>query len=440
MLVLTAGHQQIHPADGGALDRDDHIARTEAARIRRRHLDQRGVVLDRIERLLAELGDDNAMAGGELVHATSVPLPRYRARVPVYDQVLGSYLDLEGVAVGMRAAAQQIYAEAISNDDDLSAQDRMDRVEKLAEVPGLKLALACEGEELDRYLVIANAGEVRVVGLVDSRVPDHVEEPTSAIQPQVAVAGDLDAVIARLQKGGALDPIYDLGNGAIQLPYRWHTRDGLLRALADLGSQLAAPPFRVEVDERRFELFTEGRRLRCEPLFLVAPDDGPGFGAAFFEVAHLAPPSPADQIEVELRARPMATLGTPPMRDPSRPFTTGTVDQRRASIAAATAAKTRDFARLIAALQDPANSEPRFDQVRRDLYRYLATHDTREIAGLFLWALQEESESAIETVTYLAWRQSALLAALPDLAEAADARGDRRTAVRMRAALDEAHG
>ncbi|CAN5887775.1 hypothetical protein BH11MYX3_BH11MYX3_40630 [soil metagenome] len=360
--------------------------------------------------------------------------------MPVYDQVLGSYMDLEGVPMDLRAGAKQIYDEAISNDDDLSAQDRMDRVSRLADVQGLKLALACEGEELDRYLVIASDGGVRVVGLVDSRSPSELEEPSSAIQPQVAVSGNLDAVVERLQKGGALDPIYDLGNGAIQLPYRWRSRDGLLRALADVGTQLVPPPFRVEIDERRFELFADGRTLRCEPLYLVAPDEGPGFGAAFFDVAKLSPPSPADQIAIEIRARPMATLGTPPLRDPSRPFTTGTVDQRRASIAAATTAKTHDFGRLIAALQDPANAEPRCDQVRRDLYRYLAGHNTREIAGLFLWALQEESESVSETVTYLAWRQSALRAVLPDLAEAADERGDRRTAVRMRAALDEAHG
>ena len=44
----------------------------------------------------------------------------------------------------------------------------------------------------------------------------------------------------------------------------------------------------------------------------------------------------------------------------------------------------------------------------------------------------------IETVTQLAHRQTALLAALPDLAEAAEARGDRRIALRLRAALDEA--
>lgn len=140
-----------------------------------------------------------------------------------------------------------------------------------------------------------------------------------------------------------------------------------------------------------------------------------------------------------LRTRPpVQTMAMPPIRDAGRPYTTGTADQRRQSIAAAVAAKTKDWTRLIAALQDPANADPRYDQVRRDLYRYLAAHDSREIAGLFLWALQEESESMIETITLLAWRQSALLAALPDLVAAAEARDDQRLASRMRAALDEA--
>jgi hypothetical protein len=196
--------------------------------------------------------------------------------------------------------------------------------------------------------------------------------------------------------------------------------------------------FVVEIDDRRFEISIENGRLRILPLALFAPEGGPGYGEAFFELARMPLPSSAERTELVLRHRVKETIAAPPIRDPGRPYTTGTLEQRRASIAAATASKTKDLARLIAALQDPANADSRYDQVRRDLYRYLGAHDTREVAGLFLWALQEETESVIETVTQLAHRQSALLAALPDLAEAAETRGDRRTAGRMRAALDEA--
>lgn len=360
--------------------------------------------------------------------------------MPVYDRVLGSHLDLEGVDPAAHGELKRRFFAAIANDAELSVQDRLDRLNELAGVAGVCLAVACEGEELDRYLVIGNDGSVRIVVLRDSRAPDELEPARGAIRPEIAVIGDAHAIVHRLEQAGALDPIYDLGNGAIALPFRWQSREELIRALVEVAPQLAtSAPFLVEIDDRRFEITAAHGRLRCEPLYLVAPQDGPGFGEAFCELARMPLPSPADRVELVLRNRPsVATMASPPIRDPGRPYTTGTADQRRASIAAAIAAKTKDWARLVAALQDPANADPGYDQVRRDLYRYLAAHDTREIAGLFLWALQEESESMIETITLLAWRQSALLAALPDLVDAAEARGDERTAVRMRAALDEA--
>ncbi|MBA3461761.1 MAG: hypothetical protein H0T46_17485 [Deltaproteobacteria bacterium] len=360
--------------------------------------------------------------------------------MPVYDRVLGSHLDLEGVAPAAHDEIQRRFFAAIANDADVSVQDRLDRFTELARVSGVRLAVACEGEELDRYLVIGNDGSVRIVVLRDSRAADQLEPARGSIHPEVAVVGDANAIVHRLEQAGALDPIYDLGNGAITLPFRWQSREELIRALVEVAPLLAtSAPFLVEIDDRRFEISVAHGRLCCEPLHLVAPEDGAGFGEAFCELARMPLPSPADRVELVLRTRPpVSTMAMPPMRDPGRPYTTGTADQRRQSIAAAVAAKTKDLARLIAALQDPANADPRYDQVRRDLYRYLAAHDTREIAGLFLWALQEESEPMIETITLLAWRQSALLAALPDLAEAAEARDDQRLASRMRAALDEA--
>jgi hypothetical protein len=364
------------------------------------------------------------------------------ARVPVCDQVLGSHLDLDGVAEGSRAGARRLFAATTTNDTDLSAQDRIELVEEMVRIAGIKLALACEDDDLARYLVIANDGDVRTVALVDSRAGDRLDPPVGSIRPQAMVRGDVDPVIRRLQEAGAIDPIYDLGDGAIELPHLWSGKSELVSALVELVPMFAAlPAFVVGVGGKRYEVapHTEGY-LEWSPLYLFAPDAGPGYGEAFFDLARLALPQPRDRERVATKARAAATIAAPPMRDPSRPYTTGTVEQRRASIAAAIAAKTRDFGRLITALQDPANADTRHDQVRRDLYRYLANHDTREIAGLFLWALQEESDGLIETVTQLAWRQSRLLAALPDLFESAEARGDRRTAFRMRAALDEAGG
>jgi hypothetical protein len=340
--------------------------------------------------------------------------------VPVSDRVLGSHLDLEGVEQAAHAEIKRRFFAAITNDAELSASDRVERIADLVRVTGVRLALACEGEQLQRYLVIGHDGTLRIVGLADSRAPDRVEPPAGDVGPEILLelSGD---------------------HGNLELPFRWQSRDELLRSIVEIAPQLAMPAvFVAEIAGQRFEITTEHGRLRCQPLHLVAPDDGPGFGEAFCDVAGIPLPSPADRVELVLRQRPSAPAA-PPMRDQGRPYTTGTAEQRRASIAAATAAKAKDWARFIAALQDPANADPRYDQVRRDLYRYLAAHDKREIAGLFLWALQEESESMIETITLLAWRQSALLAALPDLVEAAEARGDQRTAARMRAALDEAH-
>lgn len=356
----------------------------------------------------------------------------------IYDRVLGSHLDVTGVADGARAEAQRLFYKAIENDEDLVAQDRLDRVAELAAIPGLRLALACEGEELERYLVIGHDGGVRTVMLANSRSFDRFDPPGAGARPEIRVRSELDAVIQRMQRGGAIDPIYDVG-AAVAMPFRWTSREDMVRALVDIAPHLEATVwFIVEIDNRRHEIGIEHGRLRVAPLALFSAEGGPGYGEAFFELARMPLPGPEERTELVVRQRVAQTISSPPLRDPGRPFTTGTLEQRRASIAAAIAAKTKDFARLIAALQDPANADPRYDQVRRDLYRYLAAHDTREIAGLFLWALQEESEAVIETVTLLAHQQSALLAALPDLTEAAETRGDRRTAVRMRAALDEA--
>lgn len=356
----------------------------------------------------------------------------------VSDQVLGSHLDLEGVAEGARPGARRLWAATTTNDTELSALDRLGLVEELARLPGIKFALACENDDLARYLVIAHEGLVRVVELVDSRSSDALELPNGSIRPQVRVRGEIETAIRRLQDAGAIDPLFDLGEGVLALPYVWKEKAALARVLGELAPMFVElPPFIAGIGGKRYEILPGDGFLDWSPLFLFAPDAGPGYGEAYFDLAQLALPQPRDRERISTRAGAPSSAA-PPMRDPGRPYTTGTVDQRRASIAAAVTAKTRDFGRLMAALQDPANADAHYDHVRRDLYRYLANHDTREIAGLFLWALQEESDGLIETVTQLAWRQSRLYAALPDLVESAESRGDRRTAYRMRAALDAA--
>lgn len=333
--------------------------------------------------------------------------------------------------------ALRLFAATTTNGTALSAQDRIELTHELARIAGIQIALACEDDDRARYLVIVQDGEVRIVALVDSRSADRLAPPDGAIRPR-ATARDVDSVIRRLQSGGAIDPISDLGDGLIEIPHLWAAKRDLLAALVDVQPQFTALPALIAgVAGRRYEVVPAEGFLECYPLYLFAPEAGPGFGEAFLDLACIPPPT-GDEYERVLARPHGARSSSPAMRDPSRPFTTGTVEQRRGSINAAITAKTRDFGRLISALQDPANGDARYDQVRRDLYRYLGNHDTREIAGLFLWALQEESETIIETVTKLAWRQSRLLVALPDLFESAAARGDQRTAARMRAALDEA--
>ncbi len=367
-----------------------------------------------------------------------MPSSRYRRRLPVCDQVLGSYLDLHGVAEGSRAGARRLFAATTTNDTDLSAKDRLDLAREMGRIAGVKLAIACEDDDRARYLVIAHDGEARTIVLLDSRANDRLEPPLGAIRPQATVR-DVDVVIQRLQAAGALDPVYDLGDGVIEIPHLWSAKSDLLAALVEVHSQFTAlPAFVAGVAGKRYEVVPGEGYLEWYPLSLFAPDAGLGYGEAFFDLAGLEVPAPGDHERVIVRTRQPTRISTPAMRDPSRPLTTGTVEQRRASIAAAVTAKTRDFARLISALQDPANSDARHELVRRDLYRYLANHDTREVAGVFLWALQEESDTMIAIVTQLAWRQSRLLAALPDLVESAETRGDLRTAFRMRAALEEA--
>ncbi len=356
----------------------------------------------------------------------------------VSDQVLGTHLDLEGVEEGARTGARRLWAATTTNDTDLSARHRLALVEQLARLPGIQLALACENDELARYLVIGQGGRVRVVELVDSRSAEVLDPPQGSIRPPARVRGDVETAIHRLHDAGAMDPLSDLGEGVIAFPYQWREKTALVRALVELAPMFGElPPFIAGIGGKRYDIVPGDGFFDWSPLFLFAPEGGPGYGEAYFDLAQLALPQPRDRERISTRAGAPSSAA-PPMRDPGRPYTTGTVDQRRASIAAAVTAKTRDFGSLIAALQDPANADPHYDQVRRDLYRYLANHDTREIAGLFLWALQEETDGLIETVAQLAWRQTRLRAALPDLIESAESRGDRRTAYRMRAALDAA--
>jgi len=46
-------------------DRDDDVARRQLRGIGRGHLDQRGVLGERVERTVAELGDDDLATGGQ---------------------------------------------------------------------------------------------------------------------------------------------------------------------------------------------------------------------------------------------------------------------------------------------------------------------------------------------------------------------------------------
>src|SRR5437870_803176 len=116
-----------------------------------------------------------------------MPSPRYRGRVAIYDRVLGSHLDVSGVPDDVRADAQRRFYQAIENDADLVAQDRLERVTELAAIPGLRLAMACEGEELERYLVIAHDGGVRTVTLANSRAFDHFDPPGAGARPEIRV-------------------------------------------------------------------------------------------------------------------------------------------------------------------------------------------------------------------------------------------------------------
>jgi hypothetical protein len=68
VLVLTTAHQQVDPADRRALYGDDDVAGAEQGGIGRGLRFDAEVMLDGVERIFAELVDDDASPGRWVAH------------------------------------------------------------------------------------------------------------------------------------------------------------------------------------------------------------------------------------------------------------------------------------------------------------------------------------------------------------------------------------
>ena len=324
--------------------------------------------------------------------------------MPVYDSVLGAHL-----AVG----DAEIFELAASNDQDLSASDRE---AQLAALVDASCELALESEDGERKLVAIVDGERRDHVMVDSRVTDRVEPPKGARNPPLV-----------LRRGVAIDDLLDVlrdhdVDDALELPYHWHSRDELLATLARAASLIRKLRAVVEIDNRRHEIELATSVVTCRALHTLSDD--PRAAARFVALAQIAT---GDDIAT---APVVAAVRTRPSKlDPTRPLTTGSAAQRLR----AWHGTTSEVASAIAAVQDVANQEPRYVELRREIYRHLAKLDTPAVRELFLWALANEDDDTVATVIWTGWRLESLLAELPARIRTADP----RTAARMTKLLVE---
>ncbi|MDB4962220.1 MAG: hypothetical protein JWP01_2219 [Myxococcales bacterium] len=362
--------------------------------------------------------------------------------MPYYHQVLGAHVDLSDVPPEVRERAEKLFGEAAANGNDLSASDRDRILGELAALPGVRAEIACEGEDLERYMIVIERGTLDQVRIRDSRFSRHIETANGAPYAEVhaKTEGAVDDLIERL--AGSEDEPDPLDDDGVQLPYRWPDRDVMLRAFASVAALIKerSVAVMVTVDDQRYDVAIDRKSVRCRALHAIA-EHAP-YTARFYELLGMRVPTEEDSTEVEAAKPPAAKR--PPRFDPSRPFTTGTKGQRTSAVFDIAHGRGDDYAKqlspseilqLVGAAQDPANADPRYADVRREIYRHLARHQHDAVVQLFLWALKDEAENVVDTAIYYAWRQEALLEALPTLIADATALGHTALARRLKAAL-----
>lgn len=334
--------------------------------------------------------------------------------MPVYDSVLGARL-----VTGNADAARQL--EVAVSTDDLSAGDRMRELEKLRAIAGTHAELVIEGEEGERYLlVVTDTSEM--FAITESRAADHNEPAHGAYMPTVGTRVDPDEVLELLAHEDA-----EVGDDGIVLPYHWPDRDALLADLAKIGPLLDGRTILLaEAGGHRYDVELAYGAVTCTPLHPRC--------AHLDRVLAIAPDLAVTESAVTVPFDAAVKRAPATARDPSQPLVTGSARERLDAFNTLTdhGRKRVDLAPLIAAARDDANREDRHAELRRKLYHYLAKHDTPEVGALWLWALREESDELAKTVTYIGWRLEALVARLPDELRDAEARGDTRTAARIR--------
>jgi hypothetical protein len=355
--------------------------------------------------------------------------------MPVQDYVLGARITSLQIVAERRAAVLAAFEHAASNDDDLSAGDRHEALQAFAGMAQVEAELAIEGEEGERYLLTIADGTMTTADVQDSRSREHLERPRGKVAPTLrARDGAIDELLEQLRAFGVQPD--EVAGDELALPTHWHERDTLVRALAAIAPHLRNKTVRAifEISGVRYDVAIEGGQVECRPLYTFSEEAG--VAARFDDLVGLSPPNDVLTVPVAARVAPKRA----PAWDAAQPYTTGTAQQRDDAWCTATeyGRKAVPLAQTIAAVRDPANREPRYDELRRRIYHYLAKRDVPEVHEVFTWALREESDEVAATVSYIGWRLEGLVAALPAQLAEAQARGDQRTAARIAKLLAEA--
>jgi hypothetical protein len=351
--------------------------------------------------------------------------------VPYYDHVLGAHLDGE--------LGREIFSTAVENDDDRSADDRRRVIDELV-ASGARAEIALEGDEGDRTLLVIADTEIRHEVITDSREATRVVRPTAAREPTIRAksSASIDDIVGALE-GATEDELSADAEDSVSLPFRWRECDAVVHAFAAVGAQLRGTlAMLLEIDGRRYELAIDKTHVTCSALHSVARS--PDIAARFDHLAKL--PAWTEPLIAPLAKAPKPTK-RPPF-DPDRPLVTGTAALRSAAFHEIDLHHRRGHRidelvpRVCEAVRDPANAERPFAKMRVDIYHLLAKHDTDEVAATFEHALRTEDDTTVETVIYIGWKLDLLIARLPALIADADARGDKRTAGRMKRLQREA--
>lgn len=320
----------------------------------------------------------------------------------------------------------------LTNDESASMHDGM---RALAAIPSVKLDLIEDRGGRWRFWAL-EYGEAMHCDLHDALERSGPVIATPPAFPDVPLVAGYDETVQELLVNFGR-PI-EARPGHIVLPYEideWPAT----RAL-DIFARIMRF---VAVDEVRFLALNVGGRLlfelyrtraSCRPLYSVLADPDEGLVLrveAFLALRGLALSQPWTRVR-SVETRPAHVPDLPP-RDPDAPYTTGSAIERIEAVQVASG--TSEIERLAIAVRDPANMDIRLVEVRRLIYKRIANYESDSVREAFLWALEHEVDELIGTITYVLWKQTALLAELPACRENAFAKGDVRLAKRIKRAL-----